>query len=145
MPPPPAPCSAEEASQFDFWLGTWDLTWEGGSGTNTVTKIMDSCVVQEQFEGDGFKGTSVSVWVPQVNRWKQTWVDNQGGYLDFEGGMEGDRMILSREAPRRVPPVRQRMVFYDITADSLNWDWESSADGGKTWDLQWRIHYQRRK
>jgi hypothetical protein len=58
--------------------------------------------------------------------------------------MEGDRMVLSREAPLRQPPVRQRMTFFDIAPDSLTWDWEQSEDSGTTWDLKWRIHYKRR-
>jgi hypothetical protein len=28
---------------------------------------------------------SVSVYVPQLQRWQQTWVDKQGAYLDFVG------------------------------------------------------------
>lgn len=27
---------------------------------------------------------------------------------------------------------------------SLDWDWERSEDGGQTWQLLWRIHYQSR-
>jgi hypothetical protein len=106
---------------------------------------MDSCVIHEQFDGGEFKGTSFSVYEPKAEHWKQTWVDNQGGYLEFVGGLERDRMVLWREAPLRDPPARQRMVFYDITPDSLNWDWEISEDGGKSWNLQWRIHYRRRQ
>lgn len=140
----PPPCSSPEANQFDFWIGTWDLKWEGGSGTNTITKIMSSCVVQEQFDGGEFEGMSVSVYLPSAERWKQTWVDNQGGYLDFIGGMDGERMILAREDTLQTPPIRQRMVFSDITPDSLDWDWEISEDGGHTWNLKWRIHYRRR-
>ena len=30
-------------------------------------------------------------------------------------------------------PRRQRMTFYNITQDSLDWDWEGSGDGGATW------------
>lgn len=147
--PPPPPCSAPEASQFDFWIGEWDLTWEGGKGTNIITSILGSCVIQEQFdgrdaEGKGLVGMSTSVYNPRLGKWQQTWVDNQGSYLEFVGGMEGDGMILSREATRDGKTFHQRMVFSDIKESELNWSWERSEDEGKTWTPVWVIHYQRK-
>ena len=140
---PPPPCSAPEFSQFDFWVGTWDLAWEGGTGTNVIDKPMDDCVIRETFDGGPFRGTSVSTYSPRLGLWQQTWVDNAGGYMDFTGGMEGDRMILSREGVNlQGDPVHQRMIFYDIQEDSMTWDWETSPDG-EEWNLAWRIHYSR--
>jgi len=144
---PAKPCSAPQADQFDFWLGDWDLSWgDGETGHNSIRRILGGCVIQERFEGSAqqpFHGTSVSVYDPQADLWRQTWVDDQGGYLDFTGGMQDGRMVLSRAATIKGKAVRQRMVFYNIAADSLDWDWEVSRDGGETWDLRWRIHYRR--
>lgn len=139
------PCGAPEFRQLDFWIGTWDLTWEGGSGTNVIDRLYGDCIVRETFDGGDLHGMSVSAWDPAAGLWKQTWVDDNGSYLDFTGGMEGDRMILSRVAHRPEGEVHQRMVFHDIAEDSLTWDWERSLDGGKSWELRWRIRYQRRK
>jgi hypothetical protein len=58
--------------------------------------------------------------------------------------MQDGRMILSRTGTVKGNTVDQRMVFYNIAADSFDWDWETSRDGGRTWELRWRIHYQRR-
>lgn len=153
------PCASLEARQLDFWLGEWDLTWPAGAkgvverGHNSVRRTFDGCVVEEHFTGDpkmqGGKlvGMSVSVWVPAARVWKQTWVDNQGGYLDFTGGQaDGGAFILQREG--RAPDgsaLRQRMVFKNITRDSFDWMWERSTDGGKSWQLVWPIHYARGK
>lgn len=141
------PCSAPEASQFNFWIGEWNLAWgDSGKGTNTITKIMGGCVVQEDFNGGAspLRGRSVSVYDQNAGVWKQTWVDNQGGYLDFSGKFEDGKMILQREATRKGKAFLQRMVWYNIEANKLDWNWESSQDGGKTWKLQWRIHYTRK-
>lgn len=35
------PCEAPEARQLDFWLGTWELNWEGGSGTHHISRLFD--------------------------------------------------------------------------------------------------------
>lgn len=72
--------------EFDFWLGDWELTWgENNRGTNRIERIMNGAVVQENFEGDDYRGMSVSVFSKEDNRWHQTWVDSSGAYLDFVG------------------------------------------------------------
>lgn len=132
--------------QFDFWLGSWDVTWEGGGGTNTITRILDSRVIQEQFESPDLRGLSVSTFNERTGRWHQTWVDNQGSYLDFVGGWQVDgRMILSRTAEHEGQTIHQRMVWYDITSAALEWHWERSADGGKTWEVLWHISYRKQQ
>jgi hypothetical protein len=40
------PCASDEARQFDFWLGEGDLSWEGGSGSNSITRRFDGCVIE---------------------------------------------------------------------------------------------------
>ena len=141
-----ATCRSAETGQFDFWVGEWDLSWEGGAGTNRIEKIMGGCVIQENFDGTQamkLQGMSVSTWNPKLGKWRQTWVDNQGGYLDFVGGFEGGRMTLTRPAPVLGDNVVQRMVWYNIENDSFNWNWERSDDGGKTWKVNWKIAYVR--
>ncbi len=92
------------------------------------------------------RGRSFSVYVPREHRWKQTWVDNEGGYLDFTGSLKNGEMILSREGTRPDGTrVLQRMVFKNIAADQFDWSWENSKDNGKTWQVIWPIHYQRKK
>ena len=153
----PGPDSAEvkhldEAHQFDFWLGKWDLTWDGGGrGSNTISRILDGQVIQEQFtsfptssDDKPFQGLSLSVFVPELGKWRQTWVDSSGNYMDFAGFFDNGKMALSMERTVNGQPTTYRMVFYNLAEHSLDWDWEHSLDGGQTWHLLWRIHYQRR-
>ncbi|MBU0982503.1 MAG: hypothetical protein KKA42_01435 [candidate division Zixibacteria bacterium] len=147
--PPPGPCESPEAAQFDFWLGTWDLAWVGGSGTNIISRELDGCVIQEDFTADGeqpFRGMSVSTYNTRTGRWHQTWVDNQGGYLDFTGGWSDTAMVLSRSATDSTgTSFLQRMVWTDITPMTLNWRWERSDDNGATWTTLWAISYERHR
>ena len=140
----------EKMKQFDFWLGDWNLTWgENGRGRNVISKILDGKVIQEQFtslpddDSTPLIGLSLSVFNGQTDQWQQTWVDNQGSYLDFKGGMVGDKMILSRMTVIEGKPVQQRMVWDNIQTDALDWSWERSDDGGQTWNVQWAIQYRR--
>jgi hypothetical protein len=147
------PCTAVQQKQLDFWVGEWDLTWPGnkagetGHGTNSIQRIMDGCVVQENFSGGDsmhLRGTSVSTYDFNAGKWKQTWADNEGGYLDFVGEFKDGQMILQREAIRNGAKILQRMVWKNITANEFDWSWEASSDGGKTWQVNWPIHYKRR-
>jgi hypothetical protein len=146
-----APCQSETAKQFDFWLGTWRGTWTQDGVTKTALNVVnrshDGCVVTEQFRAEqprGLIGTSVSVWNPRTSQWQQTWVDNQGSYLAFTGGLDGTTMTLSREGKTREgKAIRQRMRFIDVTRDRFVWLWERQIDDEKTWSVQWRIEYAR--
>lgn len=142
------PCSSPEASQFDFWVGEWDVTWgEDGRGTNTITKILNGCVIQEKFDGRpslDFQGMSLSTYNPHRGKWQQTWVDSQGSYMDFIGEFKDGRMILVNEIEHQGKAIKRRMVFYNIDENELDWSWEKSEDDGKTWEPRWQIHYQRK-
>ena len=134
-----------ENHEFDFWIGTWDLTWgEGVHGTNRVESILDGAVIQENFNGDGLIGISVSVFSREDSRWHQTWVDNSGSYLDFVGEFVDGKMILSRNGIAEGKPIKQRMVWFDISANQFRWNWERSDDDGATWRALWEIQYQRK-
>ena len=61
----------------------------------------------------------------------------------FTGGMENEKMILSRKITRHEKEIVQRMVFYNISKDEFDWNWESSEDNGENWKLNWKIHYSR--
>jgi hypothetical protein len=145
--------AAQDASprerEFDFWIGEWDLTWGVDKrGTNRIESILDGHVIQENFDGApaaAFRGISLSVYNHDIGKWQQTWVDNTGGYLDFTGEFRHAKMELSRTALESGKPVLQRMVWFNILQDELDWNWERSEDSGQTWQVLWSIHYTKRK
>ena len=134
--------------QLDFWLGVWEATWgDGQHGSNQIQRVLDGQVIQEDFDGRpgiDFRGHSVSVYSPQYQQWQQTWVDSQGSYWHLRGGWQQDRFILIADDILSGRAVKYRMVFYHITPDTFDWDWELSEDEGQTWNLRWRLHYQRK-
>lgn len=147
----------QDSTLFDFWVGSWDLTWKDpdsttAHGTNTITKTLDGKVIHENFEGltgqsKGFKGESISILDNRTGEWKQTWVDNQSAYLPFTGGgtISGERYFGQEFVGKKGALVKQKMVFHNITSAAFVWDWMSSLDSGKTWNVQWTINYQRKK
>src|SRR4051794_6958656 len=119
--------------QFDFWLGSWNCSWTGGSARNEVTAELDGMAVVERFSSDELQGISVSVWDEPRALWRQTWVDSNGAYLDFAGGLADGVMELRTMREE----LLYRMRFTDVERDSLVWHWERESDGG--WAELWRI------
>lgn len=141
---------------LDFWLGSWRLSWpaeqtggvagEEGRGSNTIESLWDGRVLQENFasDGAGFHGKSWSVYHAPSDEWRQTWVDSNGGYLLFRGGaVDGGFELRTDAAERDGKTVVHRMLFHDITAEGLRWDWQRSEDGGANWQDVWNIRYER--
>ena len=96
------PCSAPECSQFDFWLGEWNLTWNDTSkGNNSVRRILNDCVINENFSdpATNYMGMSWSMYDLNKKEWKQTWVDSQNGYIVLTGKYDNGEMILSGDNP----------------------------------------------
>ncbi|MEP7060216.1 MAG: hypothetical protein ABI828_05740 [Actinomycetota bacterium] len=130
---------------LEFWIGRWTATWEGGHGTNSLTRDLDGHVITERFEAlepERFSGLSVSVQGPD-GIWRQTWVDSTGSYWHFEGGPQNDGTFIFA-TPERVDTDRlyKRMVFSDIAEEAFSWRWEFSEDR-VTWDPRWQISYRR--
>ena len=91
-------CCTEKHTEFDFWIGLWNVTDSNGTkvGTNTIEKIQDNCTLRENWTSakGNFTGTSYNFYNKDTNQWEQIWVDNQGGNLHLKGNRTGNQMIL---------------------------------------------------
>lgn len=152
-PPPPPACAGPEFHQLDFWVGTWDIEYdqadgETGTATNVITRGgMDECAIIEDFSmPNGFRGTSLSAFDRNVRQWRQMWVDNQGGSFTLLGGPVQDRdhiFELVTVNPVGAGRTVHRMIWEDVTPNSLVWRWQSQAEGG-SWVDRWVLRYRRR-
>ncbi len=150
---PPAACSDTEYRQLDFWVGVWDLQWDGqdgatATGTNIITRSpFGDCVITENFDGAPsmqFKGMSVSTYQKQTKKWRQTWVDDQGGYFALSGGpnADGTFALVNTRLGDKGPHLR--MIWTDIKQDSLTWRWQGKQAAKDEWQDRWVIRYQRK-
>jgi len=146
-------CQMAEYRQLDFWVGDWALSWDNGDGTmGAGTNIISreghgDCVITEKFDGSPsipLKGLSVSTYSKPHKLWRQTWVDNQGGYFALTGGVQEDgTFILNMERLGDKGPF-SRMVFEDIKRDSLVWRWQGKKLETDEWADAWVINYERK-
>lgn len=151
-PPTPPPCSGDEFRQLDFWVGNWHAEWDNGDGTigtgeNRITRgEFGDCVIYERFAAGSFIGMSVSTYHTPVGAWRQTWVDNNGGYFALVGGPGGDYdaydfMVENTRLSDSAPHLR--MIWENVTEDSFTWRWQQRADESSEWSDSWVIRYSR--
>ena len=137
---PPQPGLPEEASQMDFWLGTWRVG-SVGVATDKVKRLGSGVAIFEKFENGGLKGWSINVFDTKTETWTQTWYTTSGTYIQFTGKKEGDRIVLVAGTGNDL----LRLSFIDITKDSFTQLYESSHDGGQTWVMPSRVPFVRVK
>ncbi|HLF09593.1 MAG TPA: tetratricopeptide repeat protein [Gammaproteobacteria bacterium] len=132
------PCEGiPEASDFDFWVGRWEVRLPDGTlvGHNTISKRNGGCAVEEKWEGaGGSSGTSMSFFLPSRGEWRQVWTGSSGTLFDITGGlvdramrMEGtieyvdqNRVVAFRGTWTQSGDgrVRQRMEEFDLAAQA---------------------------
>jgi hypothetical protein len=144
--------SPEPAHAFDFWLGKWECAGKSydaagkASDTkarNNITMDFDGHVVHEHFTMPPMRGESFSVYDPAAKLWRQTWVDNQAGYIVLAGSFADGVMTLNTIHKQGTTKFN-RMVFRNITPRAFDWDWDATDDGGQTWQPSWHLHYTRK-
>ena len=143
------PCEHDERfSEFDFWLGEWEVRDAAGNiaGTNRIEKVEHGCLITETWTGaSGSTGFSINYLDASDGKWVQIWNAAGGTQINYRGGLADDGMLLIGEissaaggtaAPFRglwtpLPDGRVRQLF------------EQSNDGGETWVTWFDGYYTR--
>ena len=135
----PAPCTAAEYRQFDFWLGEWDVTPAGKTqpgATNTISAAHGGCVILEEYKAGAFTGMSVSFYDSALKRWRQTWMSAAGRPLYLSGGLdEAGAMAMSDEGlpSSQASGAINRLTWSATENGAVRQLWEQSKDGGESW------------
>jgi len=143
------PCLvAPEYSQFDFWVGEWDVESQGQPvGTSSIQKVADGCLILENWtDRAGGSGKSLNYFDPATGKWYQKWVGSGGDILEV-AGVYKDRALryegekISREGRKSL----ERLTFFDMGPDQVRQFREQSTDDGKSWRVLYDFMYLRRK
>lgn len=150
-PPPPQACSAPEHRQFDFWLGSWDVT--GGPkldtlvGRNTITKVSSGCALAEHWvNGSGQDGHSLNAFDAAAGQWTQFWIGSDGVVLRLAGGLQGKAMVMAGRLPLASAAGGEQWQKISWTPQddgSVHQHWQTSDDAGATWQTSFLGIYRR--
>jgi len=148
---------------FDFLVGEWRITnerlrarlkgstdWEIFPATSKVEKVMrapdgtyggnlDQMFIPEK----GFTGMTLRLYDPATERWSIYWSDTHTHRLfpPTIGRFEGGHGVFHGDDIEGGVPVKVR---FDWTAGERPvWEQAMSADGGKTWEKNWVMRFER--
>jgi hypothetical protein len=133
--PPPA-CAAPEFSQFDFWVGYWDVYPTGSdklAAHSRIEKLYKGCAIRENWMPlSGNDGGSLNTYVAGTKEWRQLWTDSSASWAEFRGGFDGKAMVLTGTgfAPNG---ALTRMTYSRNPDGSVRQLGENSGDKGVTW------------
>jgi len=142
------PCRSNPNNRlFDFWVGHWDVTALGQpAGTNDVRLILGDCVIFENWESvSGTTGKSFNFYDAGEDHWRQIWVDDTGGVLEFTGQVRDGVMYYTAEThdPQSGAVTLHKLTFSPHSDGSVRQFWEQSTDDGKSWSVAFDGRYVR--
>ena len=148
------PCTGDERHRaFDFWIGEWTVTQNGQfAGNSSVQPILGHCTIFEQWESAaGNFGKSFNYYDPGHDHWRQIWIDDSGSFIEFTGEARDGGIFYTAETidPADGSVTHHKFEFTVIVEDGISEDgvrqyWETSTDGGETWQSIWDGRYEPR-
>lgn len=145
----PPGCTSAAHRQFDFWIGDWTVTDSAGAtvyGRNRITSEESGCLIHEHWTGaKGGTGQSLNFYDVAGTHWEQVWVGSGGQTLRLVGHLDGTRLLLEGEGLTPAgAPLRHRAVWSPEPDGRVRQFWQTSADGGATWQVFFDGWYRKR-
>ena len=154
---PTAPASARSGQQdFDFEIGTWKThlrrlqrplsgssTWVEYSGTTVVRPVWNgrANLVELEVEGPAgrIEGASLRLYNPEARQWSLNFASSRNGVMTVPviGSFEHGRGEFYGADTFDGRAILVRFVISEITPASCHFEQSFSADGGKTWEVNW--------
>jgi len=140
---------------FDWEFGTWHthlwklkqpLTgsneWVEYDGTTIVRKIWDGRANLVELEVDGpshIEGLNLRLYNPETHKWSLNFASSKAGTLGTPtvGEFKNGRGEFFDQENFNGRPVLVRFIISDIKTESCKFEQSFSADGGKTWEVNW--------
>mgnify|MGYP003575362783 FL=1 len=141
---------------FDFEIGTWkthvrrrlrpltgSTTWVEMNGTSVVTKVWNGRANLVELEAETpnghFTGLSLRLYNPETRQWSLNFSNASDGVMTTPtiGEFKDGRGEFYSQETLNGRAIFVRFVISDITANSCKFEQAFSADGGKTWEVNW--------
>lgn len=154
-PPPGKP------GDFDFLAGEWRIQhrrlkagstdqWDEFTGEATCFTILGGVgsVEELRIPARNFSGMGLRLLDVTAQIWNDFWVNAASGVLTtpgMTGYFEDGVATFSADDVDGDQPIKVRGIWDRITATSCRWQQAVSRDGGKTWEINWSMDWQRAK
>jgi hypothetical protein len=119
-------------ARFDFWVGEWDVYFEGQKVSEwKVVKELNGKLIRQSCP----EYMTIANFEPTTKKWHMSWVSNEGHHDVLVGGLEGkNKMIMHQAVVRDTPGSIGRWIMKNVHSDHFLAEWQLSSDQGKTWE-----------
>jgi tetratricopeptide (TPR) repeat protein len=142
------PCPTDPRYRsFDFWLGDWDVYVNGEktAAHNHISSDLSGCLIRERWSGGGGgDGESLNFFNPHTGKWHQSYVDDGGSTVWYDGNPTGPGVMHMEGGYADVDgSTGLARVTWTRNADgSVRHFIERSTDSGKTWNVYFDAVYR---
>jgi hypothetical protein len=133
-------CKTPQHRQFDFWVGTWDVSPTGQArvvARSVIENLYDGCVIRENWmPASGTAGGSLNTYDPTDGHWHQVWMDAGNARVMFEGDLVAENMVLTGEWKGAQGPGKDglvRMTYSRLEGGAVRQLGQISTDKGASW------------
>lgn len=149
-------------NDFDFLIGTWKVhhqrlkerlkgstEWEEFDGDTVDRKMLNGIGNLDENilhrKTGSIHAISLRLFNPEAKEWSIYWSTDQTGMLDVPmvgGFKDGIGEFYSQEVWEG-QHIYNRFIWSKITQNSCQWEQAFSIDGGKTWETNWVMEFER--
>ncbi len=150
-------------NDFDFLIGSWKVHH------HRLVERLKGCTEWEEFEGEtidrkmlnglgnldenilhrktgSVHAMSLRLFNPESKEWSIYWSTDLTGTLDVPmvGGFTDGRGEFYSQEVFEDQHIYSRFIWSKVTLNSCQWEQAFSIDGGKTWETNWIMEFERR-
>ena len=149
-------------NDFDFLIGTWKVhhrrlrerlkgstEWEEFEGDTVDRKILNGLGNLDEnsiyMKASPVHAVSLRVFNPSLREWNIYWSTDQTGTLDVPmiGSFKDGRGEFYSQEVFEGRHIYNRFIWSKITARACQWEQAFSEDGGKSWETNWVMEFER--
>ena len=143
-------CDSAPFHALDFWIGAWDVRTgqDEQAGSSIVELTSDGCSVLERWTSPTglprFMGVGLHFYDPATKTFRQIWSDSRPSIVDMKGLQLNDGFRYEWKAPSPGGQMLdKRYTLTQTDGGGVRQLGERSADGGKTWQIEYEYRYRR--
>jgi hypothetical protein len=137
-PPPGELCKPAAFKTFDFAIGHFRMTGDGGqlAGHLHMAPMLLRCAMRGHWRGAIAGRGEVTTWYDRFQqRWHQLYINDDGHPLMMSGGAVDGALVFSGVNTAFDGRVGlHRMSWSALPGNGLRQHWELSMDSGQTWE-----------
>lgn len=159
----PSAAGAADPRDFDFLVGHWNVHHRRiQPGTREWIEFEGTCVNRPLLEGaahveehaldapaGAYRAVGLRAFDTKAGTWAIWWLDGRHPHGTFDppvkGRFENGVGTFVSDYEQDGKPMRVRFVWSRITPTSARWEQATSADAGRSWDVNWIMEFRRAK